>query len=163
MVKPVLLTVDDDRDVLGAIARDLRKHYGEDYRILRADSGSEALELLLALKERKEPVALVLSDQRMPGMDGVTLLAEALTHHPKSKRALLTAYADTAAAIGAINTSQVDYYLLKPWDPPEEKLYPALDDLLDEWRASFRPGYGGVRVVGPHASSWLAGKASLCK
>ena len=153
MVKPVLLTVDDDRDVLSAIARDLRRHYGQDYRILRADSGPEALEVLHALKEREEPVALVLSDQRMPGMDGVTLLAETLTHHPKSKRALLTAYADTAAAIGAINTSQVDYYLLKPWDPPEEKLYPALDDMLDEWRASFRPGYGGVRVVGDRWSA----------
>ena len=153
MVKPVLLTVDDDRDVLSAIARDLRKHYRQDYRVLRAESGPGALELLHALKTRKEPVALVLSDQRMPGMDGVTLLAETLKHHPKSKRALLTAYADTAAAIGAINTSQVDYYLLKPWDPPAEKLYPSLDDMLDEWRASFRPGYGGVRVVGDRWSA----------
>ena len=153
MVKPVLLTVDDDRDVLSAIARDLRKHYGQEYRVLRTDSGSGALELLQKLKDQREPVALVLSDQRMPAMDGVTLLAETIKLHPKSKRALLTAYADTAAAIGAINESQLDYYLLKPWDPPEDKLYPPLDDMLDEWRASFRPGYGGVRVVGDRWSA----------
>lgn len=153
MTKPVLLTVDDDRDVLSAIARDLRKHYADEYRVLRADSGPGALELLRDLKAQEQPVALVLSDQRMPDMDGVTLLAETLALHPKSKRALLTAYADTAAAIAAINESQVDYYLLKPWDPPEEKLYPPLDDMLDEWRASFRPGYGGVRVIGDRWSS----------
>jgi thioredoxin reductase (NADPH) len=153
MAKPVLLTVDDDRDVLSAIARDLRKHYAQEYRVLRADSGQAALELLQALKQRDEPIALVLSDQRMPGMDGVTLLAETLKLHPKSKRVLLTAYADTNAAIGAINQSQLDYYLLKPWDPPEEKLYPPLDDLLDEWRASYRPGYGGIRIVGDRWSA----------
>ena len=153
MVKPVLLTVDDDRDVLNAITRDLRKHYGQEYRVLRTDSGSGALELLQQLKDQREPVALVLSDQRMPAIDGVTLLAKTIQLHPKSKRALLTAYADTAAAIGAINESQLDYYLLKPWDPPEDKLYPPLDDMLDEWRASFRPGYGGVRVVGDRWSA----------
>jgi thioredoxin reductase (NADPH) len=153
MVKPVLLVVDDDRDVLSAIARDLRRHYGEDYRVLRTDSGQSALDILRELKEQDEPVALVLSDQRMPGMDGVSLLAETKKYHPKSKRALLTAYADTNAAIGAINQSQVDYYFLKPWDPPEEKLYPPLDDMLDEWRASFRPGYRGVRVVGDRWSA----------
>jgi thioredoxin reductase (NADPH) len=147
MTKPVLLTVDDDADVLAAVARDLRKRYGRDYRILRAESGRSALELLVELKERGEAVALLLSDQRMPHMDGVTFLSEALKLHPRSKRALLTAYADTEAAIGAINESRVDYYLLKPWDPPDEKLYPVLDDLLDGWRADFRPGYGGVRVV----------------
>jgi len=152
-MKPVLLTVDDDQDVLSAVSRDLRRHYGGAYRVMRADSGAAALELLRELEKRQEPVALVLSDQRMPGMDGVTLLAETLKHHPKSKRALLTAYADTAAAIGAINESQVDYYLLKPWDPPEERLYPPLDDMLDEWRASYRPGYGGVRVVGDRWSA----------
>jgi thioredoxin reductase (NADPH) len=153
MAKPVLLTVDDDADVLSAIARDLRKQYGRAYRILRADSGFAALTLLRELKDRGDPVALILSDQRMPKMDGVTLLSEAMKSHPKSKRALLTAYADTEAAIGAINKSQVDFYLLKPWDPPEERLYPVLDDLLDDWRASFRPGYGGVRVVGDRWSA----------
>jgi len=153
MKKPVLLTVDDDADVLSAIARDLRKKYGRDYRVLRAESGATALSILRELKELGDPVALVLSDQRMPEMSGVTLLAETMALHPKCKRALLTAYADTEAAIGAINTSQVDYYLLKPWDPPEEKVYPILDDLLDDWRASFRPGFGGVRVIGDRWSA----------
>ena len=153
MPKPVLLTVDDDAAVLSAVVRDLRKHYGRDYRILRTDSGIAALDMLRELKERWDPVALVLSDQRMPKMDGVTFLSEAMKFHPESKRALLTAYADTEAAIGAINKSQVDYYLLKPWDPPEERLYPVLDDMLDEWRAAFRPGYGGVRVIGDRWSA----------
>ena len=153
MPKPVLLTVDDDAAVLSAVVRDLRKHYGRDYRILRTDSGIAALDMLRELKERGDPVALVLSDQRMPKMDGVTFLSEAMKFHPESKRALLTAYADTEAAIGAINKSQVDYYLLKPWDPPEERLYPVLDDMLDEWRAAFRPGYGGVRVIGDRWSA----------
>lgn len=148
MTKPVLLTIDDDADVLAAVARDLRKRYGKDYRILRADSGVAALELLGELKQRDEPVALMLSDQRMPNMDGVAFLSEAMKLYPKSKRALLTAYADTEAAIGAINESRVDYYLLKPWDPPDEKLYPVLDDMLEGWRAEFRPGYGGIRVIG---------------
>ena len=114
MPKPVLLTVDDDAAVLSAVVRDLRKHYGRDYRILRTDSGITALDMLRELKERGDPVALVLSDQRMPKMDGVTFLSEAMKFHPESKRALLTAYSDTEAAIGAINKSQVDYYLLKP-------------------------------------------------
>lgn len=153
MTKPVLLTVDDDADVLAAVTRDLRKRYGRDYRILRADSGSSALELIRELELRSEHLALVLSDQRMPKMDGVAFLSEARKHYPKSKRMLLTAYADTEAAIGAINDSQVDYYLLKPWNPPEEKLYPVLDDMLEGWRAAFRPGYGGVRVVGERWSA----------
>jgi thioredoxin reductase (NADPH) len=148
MAKPVILAVDDDPDVLGAIARDLRQHYGKDYRIVRAESGALALEALKELAKRDEPVALLLSDQRMPHMDGVGFLSAARATAPDAKRALLTAYADTDAAIGAINQSQVDYYLLKPWNPPEERLYPVLDDLLDDWRASYRPGYEGVRVVG---------------
>jgi thioredoxin reductase (NADPH) len=148
MAKPVILAVDDDPDVLRAIARDLRQHYGKDYRIVRAESGQLALDALKELTVRDEPVALLLSDQRMPRMDGVSFLSEARAAAPSAKRALLTAYADTEAAIGAINQSQVDYYLLKPWDPPEEKLYPVLDDLLDDWRASYRPGYQGIRVIG---------------
>ena len=154
MAKPVLLTVDDDVDVLHAIARDLRQQYGREYRVLRADSGDAALEVLRELKEREVPVALLLSDQRMPGMDGVTFLTEGETLFPDAKRIVLTAYADTEAAIDAINRSQVHYYLLKPWDPPEEKLFPVLDDMLQDWRASYRPGYGGVRVVGDR---WSAG------
>jgi thioredoxin reductase (NADPH) len=153
MAKPVLLTVDDDPDVLNAIARDLRKNFGRDYRILRADSGDSALEVLRELKEREVPVALLLSDQRMPGMDGVTFLTEAAKLFPEAKRIVLTAYADTDAAIDAINRSQVQYYLLKPWDPPEEKLFPVLEDMLEEWRASYRPGYGGIRVVGDRWSA----------
>jgi thioredoxin reductase (NADPH) len=153
MTKPVLLTVDDDPDVLAAVARDLRKRYGRDYSILRADSGMAALEILRELESLSRHVALILSDQRMPKMDGVALLSEARKHHPRSKRMLLTAYADTEAAIGAINDSQVDYYLLKPWNPPEEKLYPVLDDMLEAWRAGFRPGYGGIRVLGERWSA----------
>ncbi len=148
MTKPAILTVDDDPEVLRSLARDLRKQYGEDYRILRAESGAAALEALEELRARKEPVALILSDQRMPGMDGVVFLEKAATLYGKAKRVMLTAYADTQAAINAINQSQVDYYLLKPWDPPAEKLFPVLDDLLDAWGANYKPGYGGIRVVG---------------
>lgn len=153
MAKPALLTVDDDRDVLRSISRDLRTRYGRDYRILPAESGAEALELLGQLQAIDTPVALILSDQRMPGMDGVTFLTQAAELHPRAKRVLLTAYADTEAAMRAINQSRVHYYLLKPWDPPEEKLFPVLDDMLEEWRSSYRPGYGGVRVVGDRWSA----------
>ncbi len=146
--KPVILTVDDDPDVLRSIARDLRRQYGKEYRILSAESAASALEALEQLQTREAHVALLLSDQRMPRMDGVTFLGNARPMFPGSKRVLLTAYADTDAAIAAINRSQVDYYLLKPWDPPQERLYPVLDDLLEDWRASFRPGYGGVRIAG---------------
>jgi thioredoxin reductase (NADPH) len=153
MAKPILLVVDDDPDVLNAIARDLRTRYGRDYRVLRAESGTAALGLLRELKERGTPVALLLSDQRMPGMDGVTFLSQTMEDLPKAKRAVITAYADTEAAIKAINESQVHYYLVKPWDPPEEKLFPVLDDMLEEWQASYRPGYGGVRIVGDRWSA----------
>ena len=153
MTKPILLVVDDDSDVLNAISRDLRTRYGRDFRVLRAESGTAALELLRELKERGTPVALLLSDQRMPGMDGVTFLSRAVEDFPKAKRALITAYADTEVAINVINQSQVHYYLVKPWDPPEEKLFPVLNDMLEEWQASYRPGYGGLRIVGDRWSA----------
>lgn len=148
MTRPVILAVDDDAQVLAAITSDLRRRYGREYRIVRASAPGEALQTLRSLKEAAEPVALLLSDQRMPGMDGVGFLAEARQIVPAARRALLTAYADTDAAIAAINKSQVDYYLQKPWDPPDQQLYPVIDDLLDDWRAGYRPGYGGVKVIG---------------
>jgi len=147
MAKPVIFTVDDDPEVLRAIERDLRKHFGQDYRIVRAESGPSALDALKQLMLRSEPVALLLSDQRMPGMNGVEFLEEARKLFPEAKRALLTAYADTDAAIKAINAVRIDYYLLKPWDPPEEKLYPVLQDMLDDWQAGFRPKFEGVRII----------------
>ncbi len=135
MTRPAILTVDDDAQVLSAIASDLRRQYGKDYRIVRAGSAAEALTALREFKATDQPVALLLSDQRMPELDGVGFLAQAREIFPLAKRALLTAYADTDAAIAAINRSQVDYYLQKPWDPPAQKLYPVVDELLDDWRA----------------------------
>ncbi|BDP43691.1 fused response regulator/thioredoxin-disulfide reductase (plasmid) [Deinococcus aetherius] len=146
--KPVILTADDDPQVLRAVERDLRAHYGREYRILRAASGPEAMGALRELAERGTPVALIVSDHRMPEMDGVEFLGQTVTLFPDTKRVLLTAYADTDAAIRAINVAGVDRYLLKPWDPPEERLYPVLDDLLAEWQASYRPAFEGVRVLG---------------
>ncbi len=148
MTKPALLTVDDDAEVLRAIERDLRRKYAADYRVLRADSGAAALEIVRELKLRNNPVALFLVDQRMPGLSGVEFLEQAAAHFPEAKRVLLTAYADTDAAIAAINQAGVDHYLLKPWDPPEENLYPVLDDLLEDWTASFPPVFEGIRVLG---------------
>ncbi len=153
MPKPVLLTVDDDPEVLRAIERDLRSRYADRYRVMRANSGSAGLTTLRELKARNNPVALLLADQRMPQMDGVHFLSEAMEMHPLAKRALLTAYADTNAAIDAINEARVHYYLMKPWDPPEEKLFPALDDLLHDWTATFRPPYEGIRVLGTRWST----------
>jgi thioredoxin reductase (NADPH) len=147
MAKPVIFTVDDDPEVLRAIERDLRRHFGQDYRVVRAESGPSALDALKQLMLRNEPVALLLSDQRMPGMSGVEFLEKARELFPSAKRALLTAYADTDAAIKAINAVRIDYYLLKPWDPPEERLYPVLQDLLDDWTAAFRPLFEGVRII----------------
>jgi thioredoxin reductase (NADPH) len=146
--KPAILAVDDEPAVLAAVARDLRRRYGSDYRVMRASSGAEALETLRDLKLRSEPVALFVVDQRMPEMTGVAFLAEAIVLHPTAKRVLLTAYADTDAAIRAINEVRLDHYLMKPWHPPEEHLYPVLDDLLDDWRANFQPPFDGVRVIG---------------
>lgn len=146
--KPAIITVDDDPEVLQAVARDLRREYGNRFRVLRADSGTTALDVLKQLELRNEPVALFLVDQRMPKMSGVEFLEQAMELFPEAKRVLLTAYADTDAAIRAINTVKIDYYLLKPWDPPEERLYPVLNDLLDDWLSSFRPTFAGIRVVG---------------
>lgn len=148
MAKPVILTVDDDPSVLSAVARDLRRRYADQYRILRADSGMAALDALNELRGRNETVALFLVDQRMPQMSGVEFLTEAIKLFPDARRALLTAYADTDAAIQAINSAAVHYYLLKPWDPPEQALYPVLDDLLDDWRAGYRPAFEGIRIIG---------------
>ena len=147
-MKPFLVTVDDDPEVSRAVERDLRRKYGGDYRILRAESGSEALASLEQLKLRNETVALFLADQRMPKMTGVEFLERAISLYPEAKRTLLTAYADTDAAIRAINDAQVDYYLLKPWHPPEERFYPVIDDLLDDWHASFKAPFQGIRVLG---------------
>jgi thioredoxin reductase (NADPH) len=148
MAKPILLSVDDDADVLRAIERDLRSHYGAGYRVLAQDSPTAALDLLKQLKVRNDSVALMLADQRMPGMDGVGFLQQAMEIFPLAKRALLTAYADTNAAISAINEVSINYFFLKPWDPPEEHLYPQLDDLLDDWQASYHPAFQGIRVLG---------------
>src|ERR1700733_1891940 len=148
MPKPVLLTVDDDPDVLRAVERDLRKEYAENYRVLRADSGMEALDLLRKLEQRNDPVALLLADHRMPQMNGIEFLAEAMKIFPNACRVLLTAYADTDAAIQAINEIKLHHYLLKPWDPPEEKLYPVINELLNDWLAEYTPPYDGLRVLG---------------
>jgi thioredoxin reductase (NADPH) len=147
-MKPALLIVDDDPQVLRAVEIDLRHKYGDRFRVLKADSGATALDILKQLKLRNEPPALFLVDQRMPHMTGVEFLEQAMVIYPDAKRVLLTAYADTDAAIRSINKAKIDYYLMKPWDPPEENLYPVLSDLLDDWMASFRPPFEGIRVVG---------------
>ncbi|GAB1540807.1 FAD-dependent oxidoreductase [Scytonema sp. NUACC21] len=146
--KPTLITVDDDPEVLRAVERDLRQEYGKHFRVLRADSGSTALTILQELKLRNLTVALFLVDQRMPNMTGLEFLQQAMEFFPEAKRVLLTAYADTDAAVQAINKVKIDYYLLKPWHPPQESLYPVLNDLLDDWQASFHPPFEGIRVIG---------------
>jgi thioredoxin reductase (NADPH) len=148
MNRPILLAIDDDISVLEAVVQDLRRQYGSTYRVMRAGSGQAALDTLRQLKVREEAVALLLSDQRMPGMTGVEFLEHAKEIYPEARRVLLTAYADTEAAIRAINTARIHYYLTKPWDPPEEKLYPVLDDLLQDWNAGYQPKFEGLRVIG---------------
>jgi thioredoxin reductase (NADPH) len=148
MARPILLAVDDDVNVLEAVVQDLRREYGATYRVMRAAGGQPALDTLAQLKRRQEPVALILSDQRMPGITGVEFLERSRAIYPDCRRVLLTAYADTEAAIQAINSARIHYYLNKPWDPPEEKLYPVLSDLLEDWHAGYQPAFEGLRVIG---------------
>jgi len=147
-VKPAIVTVDDDLTVLNAVERDLRQRYGAEYRILKSDSGGKALETARELKARNHPVALFLVDERMPQMSGTQFLARAKELYPDARKVLLTAYADTEAAIAGINSIGLDHYLMKPWDPPEQHLYPVLDDLLAAWTAAHRPPFLGIRVAG---------------
>lgn len=153
MAKPIILTVDDEPQVLSAVERDLRRHFGSSYRIIKAGSGNEALEAVKRLKQRNSPLALFLVDQRMPIMSGTEFLGEAVKFYPDAKKVLLTAYADTEAAITSINKIGLDYYLMKPWDPPEINLYPVLEDLLGEWAATVPRPYEGIRVAGTLWSS----------
>jgi thioredoxin reductase (NADPH) len=148
MKLPYILAVDDDEQVLSAITRDLRSEYSENYRIVSTSSATEALEALAELKKKKKSVALLVADQRMPEMPGVEFLRKALGIFPEARRVLLTAYSDTDAAIEAINELQLDYYFIKPWDPPEEKLYPVLQGLLTDWQATHHPDFEGIKVVG---------------
>ncbi|HUF00292.1 MAG TPA: FAD-dependent oxidoreductase [Anaerolineales bacterium] len=148
MPKPVIFTIDDDASVLNSVERDLRAHYGHAYRILPIDSGKAALDYLKKIQQRNETVALFLVDQRMPEISGVEFLEEAIRAYPQAKRVLLTAYADTQAAIDSINEVGLDYYLMKPWHPPEERLYPILDELLEDWKVHVRLPYEGIRVAG---------------
>lgn len=153
MAAPIILIVDDDSDVLNAVERDLRSHYHGDYRIIKASSGAEALDIVQQLKQRNDPVALFLADQRMPGMSGTEFLGDARKFYPDARKVLLTAYADTEAAIASINSIGLDYYLMKPWAPPEENLYPVLDDLLSDWVATVPVPYDGIRIAGTLWSS----------
>ncbi len=148
MKKPIIFALDDDPQVLRAVTRDLKSEYRKEYRIMSTDSANDALEALIDLKKKNEVIALFLVDQRMPEMLGVEFLTEAKKHFPEAKKVLLTAYSDTDAAIKAINDVQLDYYLTKPWNPPEEKLYPTLNDLLDTWQLDFQPEFDGIKVVG---------------
>jgi thioredoxin reductase (NADPH) len=147
VANPVIVAIDDDPQVLRAVERDLRGRFGSVYRVIAAESGSTALDVVRRLKLRGSAVALFVADQRMPGMTGVEFLAAAREIYPDAKRVLLTAYADTEVAIAAINTIQLDHYLLKPWDPPEEKLFPILEDVLSDWLADYRPPFEGIRVI----------------
>lgn len=153
MAKPVILVIDDDSMVLSAVDRDLRKQYGQDYRIVPINRGTAALDFLKQIQGHNESVALFLVDQRMPQMTGVEFLEQALPLYPEAKKVLLTAYADTEAAIGSINRVGLDYYLMKPWDPPEERLYPVLDELLAEWKANVHLPFDGIRLAGTLWSS----------
>ena len=158
---PVILTVDDDPAVSRAVARDLRRHYGERYRIVRAESGQDALDTLKELKLRGEAVAVFVADYRMPQMSGIDFLEKAMDLFPMARRVLLTAYADTHAAIDAINVVDLDHYLLKPWDPPEEKLYPVLDGLLEQWHDVGDRAMPATKVIGHRWNRGLGGASVL--
>jgi thioredoxin reductase (NADPH) len=153
--RPAIVVVDDEPVVLAAVSRDLRRGFGEGYRIVRAGSGEEGLEVLGEVARRGEQVALLVADQRMPGLSGTDYLVRAREIVPTAKRVLLTAYADTAAAIQAINEVSLDYYLLKPWDPPEEELFPVVEDLLKGWEAGAALESGGIRSRDA-GSTWSA-------
>ena len=148
MAKPIIMTVDDDIQVSNAIERDLRNQYHKDYRIIPTNSGAQALETVQKLQQRNEQIALFLVDQRMPAMEGTEFLAKAKNHYPDARKVLLTAYADTQAAIDAINRIGLDYYMMKPWSPPEQNLYPVLDDLLSDWLVIAEVPFDGIRVAG---------------
>ena len=148
MKLPFIIIVDDDVQVLRAIQRDMRNEYREDYRVVAIETALEALELIKELKLKNETVALFISDQRMPDMEGVVFLEKAKEIFPEAKQVLLTAYSDIEAAIRAINNVKLDYYLLKPWNPPEEKLYPVINELLEEWQAFYKPDHEGIRIIG---------------
>src|SRR6201996_6321973 len=148
MNKPIIFSIDDDQQVLRAISRDLKSQYNSDYKIINTSSANEALEALTDLKNSGDTIALFLVDQRMPEMEGVDFLQKAIKIYPDAKRVLLTAYSDTTAAIKAINDVQLDYYLMKPWNPPEEKLYPVLTDLLEDWQSHYEPDFKGIKLVG---------------
>ena len=148
MTKPIIFSIDDDPQVLRAISRDLKSQYNTDYKIISTTSANEALEALTEMKNSGDAVAMFLVDQRMPEMEGVDFLDKAIKIYPDAKRVLLTAYSDTVAAIKAINVVQLDYYLTKPWNPPEEKLYPVINDLLDDWQSHYTPDFKGIKLVG---------------
>jgi thioredoxin reductase (NADPH) len=148
MEKPIIVSIDDDQQVLNALARDLKARYGSLYKIISTSSAVEALEHITELKNEARPIAMFVCDQRMPEMQGVEFLEQAIKIYPEAKRILLTAYSDTEAAINAINRVQLDYYLMKPWDPAEEKLYPLLDDLLTDWQSNYKPDFKGIRIIG---------------
>ena len=148
MKLPFIIIVDDDEQVLNAIHRDMRNQYRNSYRVSASNSANEALEMVKELQLKNETVALFISDQRMPEMEGISFLAKAKEIYPDAKSILLTAYSDIEAAIRAINTIKLDHYLHKPWNPPEEKLYPVVDDLLEEWQALYKPGFEGIRIIG---------------
>src|SRR5436190_12746111 len=148
MKLPFIIIVDDDLQVLRAILRDIRSKYRDEYRVTATESATEALELIKELKLKNETIALFISDQRMPEMEGIVFLEKAKEIYPEAKLVLLTAYSDIEAAIRAINNVKLDYYLLKPWNPPEEKLYPVVNDLLDEWQALYKPDHEGIRIIG---------------